>query len=84
MRLLTALLQTQGVEARREMYQRELAPATSGVKARFASAVSATLLEVEKAQLRGEAADPSLLRQLRVIEAEMVGHVGDEVMQKEE
>ena len=73
--LLSALLQTRNEAARREMYERELAPAGGGVQAAFDALVRGTQLELEKAVLRGETVDGSLLQMLRVISVEVTDHV---------
>lgn len=75
--LLSALLQTSGSLARREMYERELVPASPEVRDSFEALVRRTKLEVEKAAMRGEEVDPGLLSQLRVIEVEMTRPIGE-------
>eukprot|EP00325_Prymnesiales_sp_UTEX-LB-985_P006669 CAMPEP_0174701126 /NCGR_PEP_ID=MMETSP1094-20130205/5864_1 /TAXON_ID=156173 /ORGANISM="Chrysochromulina brevifilum, Strain UTEX LB 985" /LENGTH=313 /DNA_ID=CAMNT_0015898725 /DNA_START=148 /DNA_END=1089 /DNA_ORIENTATION=+ len=69
--LLSALLQTRNSASRHEMYQRELAPAGVGMQAAFKQLLLDTQLEIEKAVLRGESVDPTLLQQLRVIGVEV-------------
>ena len=74
--LLTALLQTRNEHARLEIYQRELAPAPPSVRDAFARLVGETKLAVETSTMRGEAADPQLLQQLRIIELEVAERIG--------
>jgi len=68
--LLGALLQTRNPDARREMYERELRAAEARTQVAFKQLVLDTQLELEKAVLRGETVDQSLLQMLRVIGVE--------------
>ena len=70
--LLSALLQTSNVHARRETYERELKWGANGarVASRLLALVTDTQLELEKRVLRGEQVDGSLLQQLRIVALE--------------
>ena len=70
LQLLGQLLQVQSTEVRREMYETRLKPLGVDAQRRFAAALSGTEGELEKAQLRGDAVDATLLRQIRTIGAE--------------
>lgn len=74
--LLSALLQTKNALARREMYERQLVPLPAHTHTAFDQLVCDTQLELEKAVLRGEQVDGSLLQQLRVIRLEVTDHIG--------
>jgi hypothetical protein len=73
--ILAAVLQTKNSLVRREMYERELSRAAPALQAAFVALVNETLLQLEKALVRGESIDPSLLQQLRLIAAEIPDHM---------
>uniref|UniRef100_A0A7S0NV75 Uncharacterized protein n=2 Tax=Calcidiscus leptoporus TaxID=127549 RepID=A0A7S0NV75_9EUKA len=73
--LLSTLLQTHDRDARLEYYKQILAQAPVTMRSRFAETVQETRMHVEKASMRSEPINQSLLRQLRLISIEMVPYL---------